>query len=139
MHNRSIPMLEYLDPDYDRELASAPQGGQVAVNEAMTSLRYTFGQLPYRGVRNIEAHQVETGVHQRDIVPAVTAPDVEALSPDKTLTLGGRHDVSDEFHRCGVPVAASRVLCIPRSNDSLVHSPPIPPHPDGERLALHES
>ena len=64
MHNRSIPMLEYLDPDYDRELASAPQGGQVAVNEAMTSLRYTFGQLPYRGVRNIEAHQVETGVHQ---------------------------------------------------------------------------
>ena len=122
VRRRAVTMLEHLDTDHQRIGRAAWQRGQVPDNEAVPAGRQPLGELGDRGGRDVQPYQVQPGIHQRHIVAAVAAADVQA-GPDRGV-LGRHHDVVHERHRRLTLVPPGGVLHVPRSSRLTIHAGP---------------
>ncbi len=110
MRARTIAILENLNPDDKRVPLSLWQRGQVPAYELASSLRHALRKLLQSRRRNIETNQIETVGDKGQIIPAVAAADVEALSPDQAGISSSCDDVSYECNGRVVLVPTRLVL-----------------------------
>ena len=97
MGGRPVAVLEYLDPDNQRVRTAGRQSGEITAYEVGTPARGVGGELGEGGSGDVQAGQVEAPGHQRQIVAAVAAADVQATRhPGRP---GGSQDVPGESHR----------------------------------------
>jgi hypothetical protein len=83
---RAISVLEYLNSDDDGVLLCFWQRGHVPMNEPASSPRRALHKLLQSPRGNVETNQIETGGDEGQIVPALAAADVDALSPDQAAS-----------------------------------------------------
>jgi hypothetical protein len=81
--------------------------------------RRTRRQLFDGDRRDVETDQVEPSPDQWEVVPPVTAPDVEAEAVGDDATTGRSLDVIDEGEWGFGTVSSPRVLTVPRCTDQL--------------------